>query len=83
MAIIEVGDDLLGFLKNIGAFERGFCDGGLAMRTTGVKGETNLISIIIPVKSILHFITIIIVVSISDNRWWGNINLVFTKNFCD
>ena len=67
MTTIEVGDDLLGFLKDFGAFDGGFSDRDFAMRAASMEGEADFISIIIPIKSVFHFVAVIIVVAIGNN----------------
>lgn len=81
MAAVEVVYDFGGSLENFGAFDRGLRNGNLAMRATDVEGEGDLRFLVIPIESVFHFITVVIVLVISEDFGGGDIYLVFAEKF--
>ena len=51
------------------------------MRAALMKGEGNLIALIIPVESVLHLIAIVIVLTIGRNLRSINIDMLLTEEF--
>lgn len=46
-----------------------------------MKSETNLISVIIPIKGIFHLVAVVIIAVVSKNFWGRNRNLMLTEKF--
>ncbi len=78
---IKFGNDFGGFLENFGAFDAGFGDGKFAVGAASMKSEGDFTSIIIPIEGVFHFITIVVIATISENLGEGDIDLVFAKKF--
>ena len=79
MVSIEVVDYFGGTLKNLGTLDAGLRDGNFTMRTASMKSETDFIGIIIPIKGVLHFITVVVVVVIGENFGRNDRNLMLAE----
>ena len=64
---IKVGDDFGGASEKLGAFDAGFCDRNFTMGATLVKSKLDMVSLIIPIEGVFHFVTIVVIAAISDD----------------
>ena len=73
MAGIEVGYDGLSAGENFGMLQRGLSDGKLAMGAASMEGEVDLLSILVPVETIFHFVAVEIFLAVGGNWGWGDL----------
>jgi len=78
---IEVGNDFGGAMENFGALNTGLSDRDFAVGAASVKSETNLISVIIPIKGIFHLVAVVIIVMVGEDSGGRNRNLMLAEKF--
>lgn len=66
-------------LNDFGAFDIGSRDRDFAVGATSMKGEGDLVGVIIPIESIFHFVAVVVVVVVGKDFWGVDYDLVLAE----